>query len=297
LTKKRAKEEGNTPATLLATGVAGVVFFSLGALALAGSLWLISHVTDDKDVTLAAAFVFGLAFLLTIISGIVAALHALELTSPTSAFGLPAGSIRAIIALVLILIFVTMGVYLVEGVFLEPSASPEAQNAATQILAMLGTLVTAVAAFYFGTAAVTTGSNAATAAVASARATTRPSAMTKGSAPVPEGYELVGFVHPHGVETQYYFEYGTDQTYGEKTVPASAGADNLERKVTSAPLRLEEKSHFRIVAFSDTGISYGEDAVVTDPPLEGDSSGAPDDASPADVSVTESGSSEQETGE
>ena len=82
----------------LLTAAAVLLLFAVSAAALAGSLWLISELVNDKEARLVVAFVFGLAFLLTVISGIVAALHALELTSPKSAFGLPAGSIRAIIA-------------------------------------------------------------------------------------------------------------------------------------------------------------------------------------------------------
>jgi hypothetical protein len=95
------------------TAAIGVALFAASAALLAGSLWLITEFVDDKEVRLAAAFVFGLAFLLTIISAIVAAFRAMELTNPKSPLGLPEGSIRAIIALVLILIFVVLSVYLV----------------------------------------------------------------------------------------------------------------------------------------------------------------------------------------
>ncbi len=262
---------------------------------LVSSLWVLTEFVDDKEVRLAAAFVFGLAFLLSIISGIVAAFHALELTSPKSAFGLPEGSVRAIIALVLILIFVVMAIYLIEAVFLEPSPTVEAQNAATQILATVGTLVAAVAAFYFGTAAVTAGTKAAATAVATARAPARPSAITKGSKPVEGGYELVGVLNPHGLETQYFFEYGPELSYGTKTVPASAGAASAEREVSSAPQPLERDWHLRVVAFNDAGTSYGADAKVTDDPLSIADAGA-SEAQASDGSETETGESETEAG-
>jgi hypothetical protein len=162
------------------TAAVGVALFAASAAVLMGSLWVITQLVDDKEVRLAAAFVVGLAFLLSIIAGIVAAFHALEFTSPRSAFGLPEGSIRAIIALILILIFVVMGIYLVEAVFLDPLSNEAAQNAATQILATVGTLVAAVAAFYFGTAAVTAGTKAATTAVETARASARPRRYHQG---------------------------------------------------------------------------------------------------------------------
>jgi hypothetical protein len=252
-------------------------------------LWLLTEFVDDTEVRVAGAFVFGLAFLLTIIAGIVAAFHALDLTSPKSAFGLPEGSIRAIIALILLLVFVLMSIYLMEAVFLDAGASDQAQNAATQILATVGTLVAAVAAFYFGTAAVTAGTRAATVAVASARASLRPSAITKGSKSVNGGYELVGIVNPNGQETQYYFEYGQTASYGNKTVPASAGAASAERELSSDSLPLEKDWHLRVVAFNDAGTSYGADAVVTDDPLAFE-------APSADGSDAEVGGSEADAG-
>jgi hypothetical protein len=245
----------------------GVGLFAASAAVFAGSLWLITEFVDDREVRLATAFVFGLAFLLSIIAAIVAAFHAMELTSPTSAFGLPEGSIRAIIALILVLIFVLMSIYLVQAVFLEKTASDEARNAATQILATVGTLVAAVAAFYFGSAAVTAGTRAASSAVEAARGPMRPSAITKGSRAVPGGgYELVGVVNTRGLATQYYFEYGPDQSYGNRTTLASAGSANVDQEVNSGLLSdVETGWHLRFVAFNDAGTSYGADA-TTDPP-------------------------------
>jgi hypothetical protein len=250
--------------------VVGVLLFAASAAVLVLSLWGITDHVGGRETRLVAAFVVALAFLLFLIAGIVAAFHALELTNPRAAFGLPEGSIRAIIALVLILIFVVMAIYLVEAVYLDKNTSTEAQTAATQILATVGTLVAAVAAFYFGTAAVTAGTKAATSAVEAARASTRPSAITKGSKPLGDNkYELVGIVNPRGLETQYYFEYGKESTYGNKTVPASAGAANAERQFSTPALELEEGWHLRVVAFNDAGTSYGADA-VTDPAPPGE---------------------------
>jgi lipoprotein-anchoring transpeptidase ErfK/SrfK len=240
---------------------AGVVLFVATAAVLVGSLWAVTEFVDDKEVRLAAAFVFGLAFLLAVISGIVAAFSALQLTSPKTALGLPEGSIRAIIALVLVLIFVVMAIYMIEAVFLGEDTNDQAHNAATQVLATVGTLVAAVAAFYFGTGAVTAGTTAATAAVAAARA--RPAAVTKGSLEVSGGYELVGVVNPHGQETNYYFEYGEKEAYGNRTPPASAGAEDAEREVRSeAVAGIQPGWHVRIVAFNDSGTSYGADSEV-----------------------------------
>jgi hypothetical protein len=239
----------------------GVLLFLATAAILVGSLWAVTEFVDDREVRLAAAFVFGLAFLLSVISGIVAAFSAMQLTSPKSALGLPEGSIRAIIALVLVLIFVVMAIYMIEAVFLGEDTTDEARNAATGVLATVGTLVAAVAAFYFGTGAVTAGTAAATAAVTAARA--RPAAITKGSMETPAGYELVGVVNPHGQETNYYFEYGEQEGYGFRTAPASAGAEEAEREVRSEPIAdIKPGWHVRVVAFNDAGTAYGADSEV-----------------------------------
>lgn len=246
------------------TAGAGVILFVATAAVLIGAVWAVNEVDVNPEIQLATVFIFGLAFLLTIISGIVAAFSALRLTSPKSALGLPEGSIRAIIALVLVLIFIVMAIYLIEAVFLEDDPGPEARNAATQLLATVGTLVAAVAAFYFGTGAVTTGAAAATAAAASAQAGPGgPVAITKGSTPVQGGYELVGVVNPRGRDTKYYFEYGASDAYGNTTPVVSAGAGDAEQEVRSAPILDVEKGwHLRLVALSDAGTSYGADSEV-----------------------------------
>jgi hypothetical protein len=247
------------------TALVGVALFVAAGAVLVGSLWVVNEVVEDREARLAAVFVLGLAFILTVISGIVAAFSALRLTSMKTALGLPEGSIRAIIALLLILIFILMAIYLMEAVFLDGGTSAEAKNAATQLLATVGTLVAAVAAFYFGTGAVTTGAQAATAAsMAGQPARGRPTAVTKGSTPLDdEAWELVGVVNPQGRETKYYFEYGESDTYGKTTPVASAGAGEAEVEVRSEPVQeIKETWHLRLVALNDAGTSYGADSEV-----------------------------------
>ena len=247
--------------TWLGTAAAGAILFVALGGAFIGALWAVSEFVGDRDVRTAAAFVFGLAFLLSVISGIVAAFSALRLTNPKAALGLPEGSIRAIIALVLVLIFIVMAIYLIESVFVG-EANEDARNAGTQLLATVGTLVAAVAAFYFGTGAVTTGTAAAAAAVAAGRERP-PGATTKGSKRVNGAYELHGFINPHGRETTYYFQYGESNVYGAATPPASAGAGTTEQLVNSGPIPgLDQGWHFRLVAHSDAGTTYGDDAAI-----------------------------------
>jgi hypothetical protein len=269
-----AMEDRRAP-NLFAVAAGAALLFLVAGGAFIGALWAISKFVAQRDVQTVAAFIFGLAFLLAIIAGIVAAFSALRLTNPKTALGLPEGSIRAIIALVLVLIFIVMAIYLIETVFIAPPtedaenpAAEDARNAATQLLATVGTLVAAVAAFYFGTGAVTTGTVAATAAAAAARERS-PGATTKGSKPVDKAYELHGFVNPHGRASTFYFEYGETTEYGMATTPDSAGTGNTEQLVNSGPiLELKPGWHFRLVAHSDAGTTYGDDAAIDMPTHE-----------------------------
>ena len=250
----------------------GALLFAIASGGFVAAVWATTALVDDPELKLAAVFVVGLGFLLAVIAGVVAWFSALKLTSPRSALGLPEGSIRAIVALVLILIFVVMAIYLVEAVYVGPNANPDAENVATQLLAMVGTLVAAVAAFYFGSAAVTTGSNAATAAAMVGRGRA-PEALTKGSEVGANGYKLVGIINPHGRDTTYWFEYGPTPDYGSRTAATTAGAGDAAITVESEEVgEVREGWHLRLAAESDAGKSYGSDAKVTEP-VRGDGSG------------------------
>jgi len=94
-------------------------------------------------------------------------------------------------------------------------------------------------------------------------------------------------LNPQGVETQYFFEYGLESSYGNKTVPTSAGAANAEHEVRSEPQPLEKGWHLRVVAFNDAGTSYGADATVTDDPITG--ALPPDDSDGSDTGTAPTG--------
>jgi len=115
--------------------------------------------------------ILGVGVLLVLLTIMTVIFASLNLTDSTQALGLPEGSIRALIALILLLVFIIVGIYLystvgviststtltIEG---EPSVltttapTPEGERLALQLLTTIGTLVVAVAGFYFGTSAV-----------------------------------------------------------------------------------------------------------------------------------------------
>jgi hypothetical protein len=76
---------------------------------------------------------------------------------------------------------------------------------------------------------------------------------------------LHGVVNPEGSETKYYFEYGLTQSYGSRTseVGAGSGFGNSAVNATVAGLTSGAEYHFRIVASSAGGISYGADETFT----------------------------------
>ena len=99
----------------------------------------------------------GVIALLASITFVAVAFSALGLSDKSQALSLPEGSVRAVIALSLIVIFAVVTIYLYTTI---PAANQPAQDFAKQLLVMLGTLITSVSGFYFGaqTAAAGAGS-------------------------------------------------------------------------------------------------------------------------------------------
>lgn len=79
---------------------------------------------------------------------------------------------------------------------------------------------------------------------------------------------LVGAVNPGGLSTSWYFEYGTTTAYGLKTPTENigSGASVLTVSAPLASLAGGTTYHFRLVAVSSAGTSYGSDASFTTTP-------------------------------
>lgn len=95
-----------------------------------------------------------------------------------------------------------------------------------------------------------------------------PSATTEAATSIGEtGATFKGQVNPNGTETTYQFEYGTTTSYGSKvpTSPESVGAGTSKVAVSKAIGSLQEGTtyHYRVLASSEAGTSYGEDKVFT----------------------------------
>jgi hypothetical protein len=80
---------------------------------------------------------------------------------------------------------------------------------------------------------------------------------------------LVGFVNPNGVDTKYFFEYGTTTSYGSYTATEDAGSGTgvVQENVPISGLAPGTTYYFRIVASSATGESFGGPVAFTTVPL------------------------------
>jgi hypothetical protein len=81
----------------------------------------------------------------------------------------------------------------------------------------------------------------------------------------PTGATLTGSLSPDGTDTHYYFQYGTDTTYGS-TSPALPGTDagtvseSVRAETTLSALSGSTVYHYRLVGVNSFGTTYGQDA-------------------------------------
>jgi hypothetical protein len=93
-----------------------------------------------------------------------------------------------------------------------------------------------------------------------------PVATTGGASSVTtSGATVNGTVNPQGSDTTYYFEYGTDTSYGTTTTSGSAGAGTTTQSVSAdlTGLTASTTYHYRLVATNASGTAYGSDATFT----------------------------------
>lgn len=81
---------------------------------------------------------------------------------------------------------------------------------------------------------------------------------------------LNGTVNPEGQQTTYHFEYGETTAYGSSTpaVPIGAGIQGVGAQETVTKLKAGATYHYRLVATSVGGTSYGEDVSFVVPGVE-----------------------------
>jgi hypothetical protein len=98
------------------------------------------------------------------------------------------------------------------------------------------------------------------------------------------GSTLTGSVTPLGVQSTYYFEYGTTASYGARTSEGVLGNGFDPRPVSRVITGLQPGTtyHYRVVGVSAAGVSPGEDRSFTTEQIDGGVSRAYEMVSPVD---------------
>jgi plastocyanin len=93
-----------------------------------------------------------------------------------------------------------------------------------------------------------------------------PTATTSAATAVTEtGATLNGTVNPDGRPTEYFFEWGTSETYGQATAAAPAGEDHAGHVASATLMALSPGTvyHFRLVAKNASETVSGTDQMFT----------------------------------
>jgi subtilase family serine protease len=79
------------------------------------------------------------------------------------------------------------------------------------------------------------------------------------------GLNLLAGVYPNGLDTTYYFEYGTTNAYGQQTTPVDIGTGPAMVTINSSIHGLQPATayHYRLVAQNSAGTAYGYDYTFT----------------------------------
>ena len=164
-------------AGIFAVALVGIAMATLGVIMFSNPHTFLSY---GRESTLAIVVIVGTFVLLSTLTVVAVVFSSLNMGDKNQALGLPEGSVRAIIALSLIIIFVIMAVFMFQGIgpsffklengtqywnvtefidvtapaYIPKEATQEQINIAQNIMTTVGTLVVALAGFYFGTRAV-----------------------------------------------------------------------------------------------------------------------------------------------
>jgi hypothetical protein len=154
----------------IAKWAAGAIILLLAIFALATpfvlTIWA-DYAELPTFIILPLVAIAGISVLFASLALVAISFATFGLSNNTQPVGLPEGSIRSFIALSLVVVFAIVA-FTTYGDLAKPlktgeTANAEAVNFARQLLTLTGTLVTAVASFYFGTQAAgggTTGTGA-----------------------------------------------------------------------------------------------------------------------------------------
>jgi hypothetical protein len=116
------------------------------------------------------------------------------------------------------------------------------------------------------TGTTTTAATTTTTTTTTTTAAQAPAATTGGASQLTAtGAELNGVVNPEGHSTTYFFQYGPTTGYGLQTPPAIAGSGTgavaVQRQISA--LTANGTYHYRLVAQSSAGTTYGADQTLS----------------------------------
>jgi IPT/TIG domain len=138
--------------------------FLLLALSVSAVIFALFTASSRVEIVLGLTVIAGVSTLVLVLFIMAAGFTAMKMNDPQQALGLPEGSIRAMIALMLIIIWIIMSVFLL-NVVNTAAANSDTARVAQQLMTTIGTLVVAVAAFYFGSRSVESATQALAAAI------------------------------------------------------------------------------------------------------------------------------------
>lgn len=137
--------------------MAGAALLAIAILIAIGATVALGEI-ESQTTELSVVILAGVIELIVVLALVAILLDWFKLSNTSYAFALPPGSVRATIALLLILLFAILALFLFTQISAvaddESKVSVEGIRFANQVLTTLSTLVVAVAGFYFGTRSV-----------------------------------------------------------------------------------------------------------------------------------------------
>lgn len=164
--KKDSVQRTREPGDVLSSVIFALLAFLLPAAAVSGAIVAVGAVDKSllarPEVQLPIVLI---ATVLAVIGGLtfmVIVLAHLRLTTREGALGMPDGSIRAVIAISLLFLFMILAVFLYESMSRSTDATSQAASGdvAKQLVTTVATLAVSVAGFYFGTSSVAAATRA-----------------------------------------------------------------------------------------------------------------------------------------
>jgi hypothetical protein len=147
---------------------------------------------SEMTIKLPLLVIIGVMALFTTLALVAVTFSVAGLSDPSQALGLPEGSVRAAIALALIVIFSITAIFFYNSLAsrVDPATPLPSDDFAKQVFTIVGTLMTAVVSFYFATRSATT--TAATPVSTPELTSVTPTQAAKAATPVPVPVKISG---------------------------------------------------------------------------------------------------------